>query len=117
MNFERGLIPGKLTPGTPSIWNGRIRTCQWIELSSSRSFTTGSFAVCPPLRRTSGAGTVPLIPIARLSLPPIRERKSVVSGTSGSVRVDHGGGRIIKKKKQIIHIHKNPITKRYQTKP
>src|SRR3546814_17759558 len=41
-----------------------------------------------------------------------RDRKSVVSGKSVSVRVDLGGRRIIKKKKNIIHhynahIHRN----------
>src|SRR3546814_16749800 len=34
------------------------------------------------------------------------DRKSVVSGTSGSVRVDLGGRRIIKKKKQNINMIK-----------
>src|SRR3546814_12116428 len=41
------------------------------------------------------------IPVAQ----PIEDRKSVVSGTSGSVRVDLGGRRIIKKKKYKTKIH------------
>src|SRR3546814_12116971 len=35
---------------------------------------------------------------AKLLLGPDKDRKSVVQGKSGSVRVDIGGGRIIKKK-------------------
>src|SRR3546814_11609773 len=34
---------------------------------------------------------------------PAADRKSVVSGKSVSVRVDLGGGRIIKKKKKDVH--------------
>src|SRR3546814_12410472 len=40
-----------------------------------------------------------------------RDRKSVVEGTSGAVRVDLGGGRNIKKKTQRSQVS----TKRYQT--
>src|SRR3546814_19817716 len=42
--------------------------------------------------------------------PP--DRKSVVSGQSVSVRVDLGGRRIIKKKRQHTHTH-NTITKHH----
>ena len=56
-------------PGTPSIWNGRMRPCQWIELSSSRLLVTASRTFWPSLRRTSGAGTVPFTPIAGVVIP------------------------------------------------
>jgi hypothetical protein len=29
-----GAMPAKLTPGTPSIWNGRMMPCQWIDAVS-----------------------------------------------------------------------------------
>jgi hypothetical protein len=67
----RGPMPGKLTPGTPSYWNGTSRPCQWIEESSSRSFVTDSLTFVPSLRRISGPGTVPLIPIPWLCRPSI----------------------------------------------
>src|SRR3546814_21057417 len=38
--------------------------------------------------------------------PPFPDRKSVVQGKSVSVRVDLGGGRIIKKKKKTTTNHK-----------
>ena len=37
---DRARMPGKLIPGTPSIWNGTMKPCQWIEVSSSRWFST-----------------------------------------------------------------------------
>src|SRR3546814_13348636 len=42
--------------------------------------------------------------------PPARDRKSVVSGKSGSVRVDSGGCRILKKTKQKHQINKASTT-------
>src|SRR3546814_2955278 len=46
------------------------------------------------------AGLDPLTRLGIVSRFPALDRKSVVSGKSGSVRVDSGGCRIIKKKKQ-----------------
>src|SRR3546814_11659877 len=46
------------------------------------------------LPASPGGGGAP----ARRDCPPVRDRKSVVSGKSVSVRVDLGGRRIIKKK-------------------
>ena len=40
MKVERAAMPGKLTPGTPSIANGTNSPCQWIELSSSSVLVT-----------------------------------------------------------------------------
>src|SRR6218665_1421701 len=65
-------MPGKLTPGTPSIWNGTSRPCQWIELSSSKVLVTAMRARWPSFSRISGPGTVPLAVTAWPALPSIR---------------------------------------------
>jgi|UPI0003B45253 hypothetical protein len=62
-------MPGKLTPGTPSMSAGTSKPCQWIELLSSSSLTTVKRTTVPCFSRSSGAGTVPLIPIASLLHP------------------------------------------------
>lgn len=62
-------MPGKLIPGTPSIGKGTNKPCQWIELSTSSALETARRTFCPSFRRRSGAGTVPLTPIAGVGLP------------------------------------------------
>jgi len=58
-----GLMPGKLMPGTPSMWNGRSSPCQWIEVSVSSVLVTLRRTFCPSRRRISGPGTEPLTAI------------------------------------------------------
>src|SRR3546814_19477711 len=58
------------------------------------------------IRGGSNADAIAASEIAVLSVPypaHARDRKSVVSGKRGSVRVDLGGRRIIKKKKPTRH--------------
>ena len=57
-------------PGTPSIWNGTSRPCQWIEVSSSSVLVTASRTFWPSLRRSSGAGRTPLMVTAWPVRPP-----------------------------------------------
>ena len=89
-------MPGKDKPGTPSNWVGTSSPCQWIELSSSRSLTTWSRTFWPSRKRISGAGTVPLMPIALDARPSIiivwRAILSVMSSpeTIGSGAVSPG---------------------------
>ena len=71
MKVERAGMPGNAMPGTPSIWKGSNSPCQWIEVSSSSSLTTWRRTFWPSRRRMSGAGTVPLMPIAWLCRPSI----------------------------------------------
>jgi len=57
-------MPGKLIPGTPSIWKGRRIPCQWIEVSSSRVFVTARRTFWPSRSRNTGAGSTPLMVVA-----------------------------------------------------
>src|SRR3546814_15770032 len=59
---------------------------------------------CPGTTSKSGGSCIEQQPDLRLrcgleGLPALKDRKSVVEGKGVSVRVDHGGGRSIKKKK------------------
>jgi hypothetical protein len=64
VKVERGGMPAKLRPGTPSIALGSRMPCQWIELGSSRPLVTLSVTVSPSRQRKVGAGTWPLTAIA-----------------------------------------------------
>src|SRR3546814_14788636 len=63
---------------------------------AGRSFTASWI---PPEGSTDAAGRCLQQPVAQQAADCIRARKSVVTGKSVSVRVDHGGRRTIKKKK------------------
>ena len=59
-----GLIPAKLTPGTPSISGGRSSPCQWIELTSFSRLITRNVTSWPYRKRLRGPGRVPLTVMA-----------------------------------------------------
>ena len=67
-------------PGTPSIWNGTSRPCQWIEVSSSRVLATDRRTFWPSRRRSRGAGKTPLTVTACPVRPP------TVNGVCPTVR-------------------------------
>ena len=78
-------------PGTPSIGNGTSSPCQWIELSTSRLLVTDRRTFCPSFKRMSGAGTVPLTPIAGVDLPSTGSLKlSIVSAISVPLTIGSG---------------------------
>ena len=62
-------MPSKLRPGTPSIRNGRMIPCQWIEVGTRRRLVTRRFTVVPSRMRSSGPGTLPLTVVAERSAP------------------------------------------------
>ena len=67
-------MPGKLTPGTPSMLFGRMSPCQWTEVSSSSLLWTRMTASSPSVNRRSGPGTDPFIVTAVPVLPPNASR-------------------------------------------
>ncbi len=71
MNVSPGRMPGKLMPGTPSMWNGTINPCQWIDVSSFSRLCTTNWTFCPSFNRMSGAGKVPLMVTAWAERPPV----------------------------------------------
>src|SRR3546814_11312690 len=75
---------------------------------ASRRVATASAACCPncAMKPSSWPSATSAWRPAAMSAQPMQDRKSVVEGKSVSVRVDHGGRRIIKKKQT----HQNTYT-------
>src|SRR3546814_17499197 len=71
-----------------------------ITASAPASPTGTAFGYQPATVSTSDAQSSRLSPVATSISPTTVDRKSVVSGQRVSVRVDLGGRRILKKKKQ-----------------
>src|SRR3546814_1068427 len=57
-------MPWKLSPGTPSMFDGSRIPCQWIDVSTPSRFATRNVTVLPWRQRSSGPGTPPLIATA-----------------------------------------------------
>ncbi len=72
-------MPGKLSPGTPSMWKGTSSPCQWIDVSSWSRLVTLSVTSSPSRKRRSGPGRVPLIPVAIPSRPLMRTGNRSIS--------------------------------------
>src|SRR3546814_18028822 len=87
----------------------------FARLSQSNTFTGANQNVSGTSARwtaTDGGVTARLMAESSSSAVEVGDRKSVVSGKSVSVRVDLGGGRIIKKKKTSCTL----LSNRYSTK-
>ena len=64
-------MPGKLTPGTPSMSGGTRSPCQWIELVSVNWLVTRIVAVSPSRNRNTGPGSKPLTTVGVALCPSI----------------------------------------------
>ncbi len=62
-------MPAKLMPGTPSISNGRMMPCQWIEVGKRIRLWTRIVTSSPSRQCSVGAGIDPLIVVAMRAAP------------------------------------------------
>src|SRR3546814_11614318 len=107
--FAIACRPGAIST---SICAGSARTSCWPgwRISSLRPMSCGSCAVAMPPDRKAERRSLPRFGVGpEGGVEACGDRKSVVEGKSVSVRVDLGGGRIIKKKthsnEHYIHKH------------
>src|SRR3546814_15219974 len=96
------LLQGNV-PALPAVPEGTFRVQGWVEMRIGHSArAVVGIERCLPVHRIQVRYPHGMSGIRKAGdrKIPERDRKSVVSGKSVSVRVDIGGRRIIKKKKQ-----------------
>ena len=97
MKVSPGMMPLKVSPGTPSIGLGSRTPCQWIEVDSFSLFVTLIVTSSPSRRRRIGAGTEPFTAVAMRARPvtlngrrhqliqPVRARAAIVQSRNAFV--------------------------------
>ena len=83
-----GAMPLKLSPGTPSMFDGSRMPCQWMEVMSRRRLLTRTVTVSPSRQRRVGAGRLSLTviagrrrPVMSTGIAPMLSAKSVPVAT------------------------------------